>query len=69
VLILAPWYSQVWDHNRFVQGRPVAARVVGSSYVRGAVTGVGVITAVAGVAELGSLILSRARRRAPRQQT
>jgi hypothetical protein len=31
--------------------------------VRGAVTGVGVMTALAGVVELGSVILTRARRR------
>ena len=34
-----------------------------SPYARGAVTGVGVITALAGLAELGSVIVSRARRR------
>ena len=33
-----------------------------SPYARGAVTGVGVITALAGLAELGSLILSKGRR-------
>jgi hypothetical protein len=33
-----------------------------SPYVRGAVTGVGVITAVAGVMELGAVIVSRSRR-------
>jgi hypothetical protein len=31
--------------------------------VRGGVTGIGVITALAGLAELGSLITSRSRRR------
>jgi hypothetical protein len=34
---------------------------VESPYVRGAVTGVGVITAVAGLAELGGAIASRRR--------
>jgi hypothetical protein len=33
-----------------------------SPYVRGAVTGVGVVTALAGLAELGSVIASRSRR-------
>ena len=33
-----------------------------SPYARGAVTGVGVITALAGLTELGSLILSKGRR-------
>jgi len=35
---------------------------VNSPYSRGAVTGVGVITAMAGLAELGSLVLSKSRR-------
>ena len=36
-----------------------------SPYARGAVTGVGVITALAGLAELGSLIMSKGRRDTP----
>jgi hypothetical protein len=36
-----------------------------SPYARGAVTGVGVITALAGLVELGSVILSKVRRRNP----
>jgi len=36
-----------------------------SPYARGGVTGVGIITALAGLAELGSLILSRIRRHEP----
>jgi hypothetical protein len=39
---------------------------VKSPYARGAVTGVGVITALAGLAELGSLIMSKGRSSTPR---
>jgi hypothetical protein len=53
----------VWEHNRFATSRPALEAALESPYARGAVTGVGVITALAGVAELGSIILSRARRR------
>jgi len=35
--------------------------VVGSPYVRGGVTGIGVITAIAGLAELTSLVTRRRR--------
>jgi hypothetical protein len=55
----------VWEHNRFAEARPALEAVLNSPYARGAVTGVGVITALAGLAELGSLILSKARRRDP----
>jgi hypothetical protein len=62
ILIAAPW-SALWDRNRFVEARPALREVAESPYVRGAVTGVGVITAFAGIAELGSVIASRPRRR------
>jgi hypothetical protein len=54
----------VWEHNRFAEARPALEAFLDSPYARGGVTGVGVITALAGLAELGSLILSsKARRR------
>lgn len=64
ILVVAPW-SAVWEHNRFTEARPALEAFLSSPYARGGVTGVGVITALAGLAELGSLILSRARRRDP----
>ncbi|NUR56303.1 MAG: hypothetical protein HOQ29_17810 [Acidobacteria bacterium] len=53
----------MWDHNRFAASRPAIERVVESPYVRGAVTGIGVVTAIAGLAELASVV-SRRRPRA-----
>jgi hypothetical protein len=61
ILTVAPW-SAVWERNRFVAQRPRLERVLQSPYARGGVTGVGVITALAGLAELGSVFASRARR-------
>jgi hypothetical protein len=57
---VAPW-SAVWEHNRFAEARPAFEAFVKSPYARGGVTGVGVITALAGVAEIGSLFVSRRR--------
>jgi hypothetical protein len=62
ILAVAPW-STFWDHNRFAQARPALEAFLNTAYVRGGVSGVGVITALAGLAELGSLFTSRARRR------
>ena len=62
ILVIAPW-SQFWEHNRFAETRPALEALLNSPYARGAVTGVGVITALAGLAELGSVIMARARRR------
>ena len=62
--MVAPW-SAFWEHNRFAEARPALEAILNSPYARGAVTGVGVLTALAGLAELGSVILSKARRRGP----
>lgn len=62
ILAVAPW-SAFWDHNRFAETRPALEALLSSPYARGAVTGVGVITALAGLAELGSVILAKTRRR------
>lgn len=41
---------------------------VNSAYARGGVTGIGLITAVAGLAELGSVFVARARRHEAQQR-
>lgn len=51
VLICAPW-SRYWDHNAIAWVMPAAVSWLASPYLRGAVTGVGVITACAGLIEL-----------------
>jgi hypothetical protein len=61
ILVVAPW-SGFWENNRFARAQPALESFVKSPYARGAVTGVGVITALAGLTELGSLILSKGRR-------
>ena len=58
---MAPW-SAVWEHNRFVDERPRLEEFLHSPYARGGVTGVGVITALAGLVELGSIFAARGRR-------
>lgn len=60
--MVAPW-SSVWEHNRFVEARPGLEAILDSPYARGGVTGIGVITALAGIVELGSVFAARARRR------
>jgi hypothetical protein len=60
--MVAPW-SVFWEHNRFAESRPFIEAFLGSPYARGAVTGVGVVTALAGLAELGAVLTRRARRR------
>ncbi len=51
--MVMPW-SPFWDRNLFVASFPAVERLLASPYARGAVSGVGVITAIAGVAELAA---------------
>jgi hypothetical protein len=50
-LLLAPW-TGLWDHNLLARLVPVAGAVMVNPFVRGAVTGVGLVTIAAGVREL-----------------
>ncbi len=58
ILIVAPW-SSFWDRNFFASAIPVVAGPLDSSYVRGAVSGVGLVTVLAGLSELGGAFASR----------
>jgi hypothetical protein len=51
LLTLAPW-SAMWDRNYFMQTFPVVAVVAGNGYVRGAVSGIGLVNLAAGFAEI-----------------
>ena len=60
LLVFVPW-SAFWERNYFTQLVPGLGAVVGNPFVRGAVSGLGVINVIAGVAELFSLFSSRRR--------
>jgi hypothetical protein len=48
-----------WDHNFFVDAVPVLERWTTNQFVRGAVTGVGLITAAAGVRDMAGAFMTR----------
>ena len=50
-LLLAPW-TALWDRNLLAGWFPALAPVMANAFVRGAVTGVGLVTIAAGVGEL-----------------
>lgn len=58
VLLLAPW-SVFWDRNFFFASFPAAVPVVRNTFVRGAVSGIGVMTVLAGLAELAAAFAAR----------
>jgi len=64
VLIVVPW-SAFWDRNYFAQVTPFLGALITNNFVRGAVTGLGVINVSAGLAEIVAVILSRRSDRHP----
>ena len=57
-LIVVPW-SAFWDRNYFAYAVPLVSDVITNDFVRGAVSGIGVINVVTGIAELASLFMAR----------
>jgi hypothetical protein len=58
--VIAPW-TNFWNANVFIDASPSLYEVLASPFVRGAVSGVGAITILAGVAELATAITARYR--------
>ena len=57
ILIVAPW-SGFWERNAFAQTEALAG-LLASPMLRGAVSGIGFITALAGLAELAGAFVRR----------
>lgn len=54
LLTVVPW-STYWDRNYFTQSVPWLRRALGSNYVRGAVTGLGIVNLAAAVVDTVAL--------------
>jgi hypothetical protein len=55
VLVVVPWVPY-WEHNYFIDARPIIEPLMMNRFVRGAISGLGLVNLFAGVAELGSLL-------------
>lgn len=60
MLILIPW-SAFWDRNYFAEAVPALEVVLTNNFVRGAVSGLGLVNVLAALAELGEMFGSRRR--------
>ncbi|HXT70033.1 MAG TPA: hypothetical protein VN700_09785 [Vicinamibacterales bacterium] len=58
VLTIAPW-TVFWERNYFAYLIPSIGAWMADPYVRGAVTGVGLVTTFAGLRDLSNVILAR----------
>lgn len=63
VLIVIPW-SAFWDRNYFAQLLPPLQTIMTNNFVRGAVSGLGLINVSVGLAELVSILMARTSDRA-----
>ena len=61
LLIVLPW-STYWERNYFLQLSPDLATLLTSNYLRGAISGLGFLDLVAGLAELMPMFRSRVHR-------
>ncbi|OFW02048.1 MAG: hypothetical protein A3I61_00870 [Acidobacteria bacterium RIFCSPLOWO2_02_FULL_68_18] len=62
VLIVIPWLA-FWDRNYFAQLLPPLHTIITNNFVRGAVSGLGVINVAVGVRELVAILTARTPRR------
>jgi len=61
LLIVLPWWPAFWDHNSFAFAWPWLQRLLANNFVRGAVSGLGVVNLFAGFADLALVFASRER--------
>jgi len=58
VLLVVPW-SSYWDRNFFSQAWPALHAFLTSNYVRGAVSGLGIVNVLAAVGEIAEMFEGR----------
>jgi len=57
-LLIVPW-SAFWDRNYFAETVPAIHAFITNNFVRGAVSGLGLVNLASGLAELISMLLAR----------
>ena len=58
LLVLVPW-SPFWERNYFLTALPAMQDVIRNNYVRGGVSGLGVVNLLMGLNELASVLARR----------
>ena len=64
LLIVLPW-SAFWEENYFAGAWPALGALLRNNYARGAISGLGVVNVIAGLADLAPIFGARARREVP----
>jgi hypothetical protein len=58
LLVVVPW-SGFWDRNYFAQALPPVQLLITNNYVRGAISGLGLVNVYLGLAELIATVSAR----------
>lgn len=61
LLIVLPW-STFWERNYFAGAWPVLLPILTNNFMRGAISGLGVVNLIAGFADLSAMFATRTRR-------
>jgi hypothetical protein len=54
-----PWWPAFWEHNYFAMAWPPLETMLSNNFVRGAVSGLGVVNLFAGFADFANLLGAR----------
>ena len=57
VLLVVPWMPY-WQENYFIDARPLVEPLLTNDFVKGAISGLGLVNLVAGLFELASLFMA-----------
>lgn len=58
LLVLVPW-SGFWEHNYFADNLPTVRAAIGNNFVRGGVSGLGIVNLCVGFMDLAALVSMR----------
>jgi hypothetical protein len=58
LLVVIPWLP-FWDHNYFAQAVPAVENLITNNFVRGAVSGLGLVNVYFGLSELVAALSAR----------
>ncbi len=58
LLLIVPW-SVYWERNYFVQALPAVQTFITNDFVRGAVSGLGLVNLLAGLIEIWAFLTTR----------
>ena len=58
LLVLVPW-SAFWERNYFAASLPVLQEILRNNFVRGAVSGLGIVNLLTGFRDLADLLMAR----------